>query len=117
MQTLIFGLQVTVLGIGVVFVALTFLIFVIKLMTKATEVSEAKKKMNNPVTIEKERPSPEALQTGEEDGEIIAAIAAAVAYLTQGQMSIKTIRRVKEDPVPVWSAAGRQETMDLRQNR
>jgi sodium pump decarboxylase gamma subunit len=116
-QTLIFGLQVAALGIGIVFVALVFLIFVIKGMTKATELSEVKKNTDNSMIIKKEAVPQEAPLIAEDDDEIMAVIAAAVACLTQGKLRIKTIRRVKEENVPVWSAAGRQETMCLRQNR
>jgi sodium pump decarboxylase gamma subunit len=116
--TLIFGLQVTILGISVVFIALVFLIFVIKLLTKATELSEAKKGAGEPVLIKKGSVVKDAPLSKEDEGEVIAVIAAAVACLTKGKkMSIKTIQRVKEEEVPVWSAVGRQEIMFLRQTR
>lgn len=115
MQTLIFGLEVTVLGVVIVFIALTFLIYLIKVMTKLTKVSE--KKANTPESISAKQETvfsgePAVLENNEE---IVAVIAAAVASVTQGKMKIKTIKRIQDEKTSAWSRMGRQETMFLRQ--
>ncbi|QNB45970.1 hypothetical protein BR63_06365 [Thermanaerosceptrum fracticalcis] len=111
---LTFGLQVALIGLGIVFVALTFLIGVIKVMAVATGNREVKKtpKVAAPVT---KGADPAAAVKKEDDSDVIAVIAATVAFLTQGRMSIKTITRVPGGHAPSWSLAGRQETMNLRQ--
>lgn len=115
MQTLIFGLKVSALGMGIVFVVLAFLIGVIKVMAKLTEISDSKKKPNNPGAMKLGTVVQPTSIKVEDDSEVIAVIAAAAACMTQGTMRITTIRRIREEYVSTWSAAGRQETMNLRQ--
>ncbi|MDD2432988.1 MAG: OadG family protein [Clostridia bacterium] len=118
MQTLTFGLQVTVLGMSVVFIALIFLILVINLMTKGTEFSKAKKGAAGAEPIKKEAVAAAASPSEEDEGEVIAVLAAAIACLQPGKkMRLKTIQRLEGETVPIWSAAGRQETMYGRQAR
>lgn len=112
MQTLIYGLQVSALGLGIVFIALIFLILVIKAMAMLTELYASPKKPDKPV---QEKTVQSVTDSAEDDCEIVAVIAAAVACMTKGTMRITTIRRIREEYVPAWSAAGRQETMNLRQ--
>ncbi len=108
-----FGLQVAIIGIGIVFVALTFLIGVVKLMILAT--GNAVKKTPEPQAPVTKAAEPAVAVKKEDDSDVIAVIAATVAFLTQGRMSIKTITRVPGGYAPSWSLAGRQETMNLRQ--
>ena len=115
MQTLVFGLQVSILGIGIVFLALVFLIGVIKVMVKATELSEAKKNPDQSVGVQKTLNKQLITPTEEEDSEVMAVIAAAITCMTQGKMRITTISRIREEQVSSWAAAGRQETINLRQ--
>lgn len=116
MQTLVFGLQVTILGMSVVFIALLFLIFIINLMTKGTEFSQAKKKATGTEVLKKEAVVAATSPSEEDEGEVIAVLAAAIACLQPGKkMRLKTIRRLEGETVPVWSAAGHQETMSGRQ--
>lgn len=116
MQTLVFGLQVSALGIGIVFLALVFLIGVIKIMAMATELSVKKESSAGTadlsLTGKKQLDNP----TETEDREIIAVIAAAIACMTRQKVRITTIRRIREEQVPNWAAAGRQETISLRQH-
>ncbi|MGI6144242.1 MAG: OadG family protein [Clostridia bacterium] len=117
MESFIFGIKVALLGMGIVFVTLVFLIYIIKFMTKVINVSETKKKnIPEPVASKNEMISQEQQMNVADDAEIVAVIAAAVACLTQGKMKIKTIKRVKEEKFSAWSIAGRQETMYLRQS-
>ncbi|MFZ5754689.1 MAG: OadG family protein [Bacillota bacterium] len=109
---LVFGLQVTLIGMGIVFIALTFLIFVINFMASVTGSTVKKKSEAESVT---KGADPAATVKKEDDSDVIAVIAATVAFLTQGRMSIKTITRVPGGHAPSWSLAGRQETMNLRQ--
>jgi sodium pump decarboxylase gamma subunit len=111
-----FGLQVALIGLGIVFIALTFLIGVIKVMAVATGNAEVKKTPDQAAPVKKApEQQPIAAVKKEDDSDVMAVIAATVAFLTQGRMSIKTITRVPGGYAPSWSLAGRQETMNLRQ--
>jgi sodium pump decarboxylase gamma subunit len=115
LETLLFGVQVALLGMGIVFVVLAFLIGIIKVLGMATKASDRKKPVVATVTAtEKENEKVVAL-TEEENSEILAVISAAVAMMTGGNGRIVTINRVREEAVPGWASAGRQETMRLRQ--
>ncbi len=115
MQTLIFGLEVAVLGMGIVFSALVFLIGVIKVLGMATEKLAEKKQASKSVAAKDNAQEQKITPTAEDNGEILAAISAAIACMTQGSGRIVTISRVREEDVPGWAAVGRQETMKLRQ--
>jgi len=111
-----FGLQVALIGLGTVFVALAFLIGVISIMAAATGNKGVKKtpEPKAPVKAQVEQ-QPAAVAAPEDDSDVLAVIAATVAFLTQGSMKIKTITRMPGGYAPSWSLAGRQETMNLRQ--
>ncbi|HHZ16172.1 MAG TPA: OadG family protein [Peptococcaceae bacterium] len=118
MQTLMFGLQIAAIGIGIVFVGLIFLIIVIKCLGKGVEAF-TKKTVSADVAMsvpDDQAPvSPVKVEEQEDENELIAVICAAVAWMLQGQGQIVTIRRVKEETTPGWALSGRQETMRLRQ--
>ncbi len=116
MQTLFFGLQVSALGIGIVFLALVFLIGIIKVMAMATELFGKKRNSAQAVDAQETVNKQLVTQTEEEDSEVMAVIAAAIACMTQQKMKITTISRIREEQVPNWAAAGRQETIRLRQH-
>lgn len=110
-----FGLTVAFIGMGVVFIELIFLVYVIRFITFITGKIEVKK---TPVTVKsskQEETMQAAAEVAVDDEEVIAVISAAVAYLTQGSASIKTIRRLPGVAAPAWSAAGRMEVMNCRQ--
>ncbi len=113
-----FGLTVAVIGIGIVFSALVFLILVIKVMTMAVAASEAKAQ---PATVSpvKKTEAPAAVpvnnETAQDESEVMAVIAAAVASLSQGRMVVKTITRLPGLHAPAWSYAGRTDVMSARQ--
>jgi len=112
-----FGLTVAGIGIGIVFFELALLILVIFVITFAARSIENRK------TTLKEKKTEPAVQVAApemiaaEDGndDIVAVIAAAVAYLTQGTSVVTAIRRVPGVNGSTWSQAGRQETMSVRQ--
>ena len=111
-----FGLSVAVIGIGVVFSALVFLIFVIK------AISAAARMIDNTVVTKKSEPAASKVEVvqpvaviSKDDDEIIAVISAAIACLTEERMVVKTITRLPGYQAPAWSYAGRVETMNLRQ--
>jgi sodium pump decarboxylase gamma subunit len=114
-----FGISVSLIGMGVVFAALIFLIFVINAITAVTRMVEKKPDQvaapKKPEAAVQQAPVSAAAAAPEDESDVLAAIAAAIAYLSQGTMAVKTITRITAAGVPAWSSAGRQETMNLRQ--
>lgn len=115
---LIFGLKVAFIGIGIVFCALTFLIFVIYAISAVAKALEPKVAYTN-----EKKPAaavahnPEILTAAnQDDSELIAVITAAIAAYGQDSLRIRTITRLIGSAAPAWSNAGRVETMNLRQS-
>lgn len=115
MQTFIFGIEVAVLGMGTVFAALVFLIGIIKVMGMATEKLAEKKQVSESFVAKDNAQEQKITPAAEDNDEILAVISAAIACITQGSGRIVTISRMRDEYVPGWTAAGRQETMRLRQ--
>lgn len=119
---LAFGLTVALTGVSIVFLALVFLIIVIKGITYAAKIMESPK-TQAPAAIKAEQPAAPILEARveaqnnqpDDEEEIIAVISAAIASLSRVPVAIKTIRRLPGERASVWSHAGRVETMSLRQ--
>ena len=123
MEKLWFGLQVAVLGMGIVFVVLIVLSYLTTLLSK---VSQGKKeravkkgeiegvgweKMNTEqVSVGK---SSQVIAGGKEmTGEVVAVITAAV-YESLGSKRYKltAVRELPREQAPVWAQAGRMEQL------
>lgn len=110
-----FGLTVTLIGIAIVFLGLTILIGLIKLMEKATaNLGRGGKKQ-----AEAPAPAPVAAPVVEEvpvadDSELIAVISAAVAMMMEdgSAFTVRRVRRVQN--APAWQKAGREEQVYSR---
>lgn len=119
MDTLIFGLTVTVIGIAVVFCGLVVLIGLIKLVAMATgSVSKPKKDKAAPAPAPAPAPVPAAPvaqeQPAQADDTLIAVISAAVAAMMEdgSAFTVRRIRRVSN--ATAWSRAGREEQVYSR---
>lgn len=114
-----FGLSVALIGMGIVFGALIFLVFVINAISAVSKMVEKKPDPvaapKKPEAAVQQAPVSAAAAAPEDESDVLAVIAAAIACLTQGTMAVKTITRITAAGVPAWSSAGRQETMNLRQ--
>lgn len=112
-----FGLIVAFVGIGVVFSILILLIACIKLLGFFTNSAD-KQAMAPSLPAPQKKIEPD---TNEE--EIVAVIAAALAYLQENETSenvfhhniIKTIKRIPEVNAPTWSLAARKDAMNMGQ--
>lgn len=111
MDKLIFGLKVTALGMGIVFIALYALSLIIGLLEKT--IGPKPEKILNQIPAKKTRPKTNPTQG--EDQEIVAVIAAALFSqgITPGR--IKTITPL--NPKLPWAFAGRQAIMQKRKMR
>ena len=117
MNTLIFGLQVTGIGIGIVFFGLVVLIGLVKLISVAT--ASMGKKKEAPAPAPKPAPAPVPAPAVEEapaedDGALIAVITAAIAAMLDDGSAfvVRKVRRVTN--TPAWSKAGREEQIYSR---
>lgn len=106
MQTLIFGLSVTLLGMVVVFVGLIILIVCVKGISLLSRTGEKKQK---PVSIDAPALAAPAPTAEGISPDVIAAITAAVAAVWQGEQGfvVRHIKRVSN--APAWNRAGREE--------
>ena len=116
---LIFGLQVTAIGIGIVFFGLVVLIGLVKIIGIAT--GSLGKKKEAPKPAPQAAPAPATVRVIEEeapaaqdDSELIAVITAAItAMLDEGSaFVVRKVRRVSN--TPAWSKAGREEQIYSR---
>lgn len=120
MQTFTFGLTVAVIGMGIVFLELVFLVYVIKAISRVAASIGQKK---NSVAAEDPRPDAEGeaetfFTAPEQEGisaEELAVIAAAVACFSAGAVAVKTITRRTGRGLNPWTMAGSVETMQARQ--
>ncbi|HWR62053.1 MAG TPA: OadG family protein [Clostridia bacterium] len=114
-DTFIYSLIVTLFGLGIVFIVLVLLQYILKTM----KFFNREKKESPKVTAATEgkaaaEPAAQSLNTAEvqEDEELVAAITAAVIACLGGNSSIvvRKIRRV-EDMTPAWGKASRLDQM------
>lgn len=120
------SLQVTVLGMGVVFIVLVLLMYIIKIMEKimykvgpekAAPVKDTAPAQ--PAAAPKSAPAavtaPVSADTGS-DLELVAVIAAAAAAsmgVAPSDLVVRSIVRLPET-APIWSISGRSELMASR---
>lgn len=118
------SLQVTVLGMGVVFIVLVLLMCIIKIMEKVMYRVEQKDAVpikgaapEQPTAAPKPAaaPEPASADTGS-DVELVAVIAAAAAAGMGVSPSDLVIRRIVRLPetAPIWGLSGRSELMASR---
>ena len=116
-----FGLTVTLIGIAIVFLGLTILIGLIKLMEKATANlgkggkggKKGKKQAEAPAPAPAAAPVVEEVPVAD-DSELIAVISAAVAMMMEDGSAF-TVRRVRRvQTAPAWQKAGREEQVYSR---
>lgn len=113
-----FGLTVTLIGIAIVFLGLTILIGLIKLMEKATANlgkggKKGKKQADTPAPAPVAAPVVEEVPVAD-DSELIAVISAAVAMMMEdgSAFTVRRVRRVQN--APAWQKAGREEQVYSR---
>ncbi len=94
------GLVVTLIGIAIVFLGLTILIGLIKVMTlvieKMTGRKDKKAAAPAPAPVKAEpAPAVEELPEEEDEGEVVAAIMAALSCVMGGQKGSFRVRRIR----------------------
>ncbi|MCI5970232.1 MAG: OadG family protein [Clostridia bacterium] len=109
------ALLVVVLGLGIVFTVLAIIMFVLIIMEKLL-APKSKKDSITVETTEKEpviQPQQQTLETQKDDGEIIAAITAAICAsfnTSPHNIRIKSYRRLGES-ASAWNRASRSENI------
>jgi len=111
-QRLMAGLVTTILGMGITFVSLVIVQFVISLMARFTAPRPAYQPQAEPEQGGKKAAAPNDRQ---KDEELVAAITVALAMQLQTATSNIVIRNIKriEDRTPAWSKAGLAEQMNI----
>lgn len=115
MGNFIIGLKVTAIGFTTVFVVLTVLMGIIYVMGSvlgnAGKKPEAAPKAATPAP-KAAAPAPAAAK--QDDGELIAVIAAAIAACGGSTQAVKSISRVNGTAGAAWTAASRSDAMGSR---
>ncbi len=109
MQRLTAGMITTLLGMGITFISLVILQFVIGLMAKLTGEKQSAGQHIEPAPAV----APAAVENSRKDEELVAAITVALAVQLKTAASnivIRNIRKV-EDHSPVWNKIGLTEQM------
>lgn len=117
MSALIFGLQVAVIGFGIVFLALFALNVCIQLQEKLFIGSAKKKEDDKQEAIKIEEAIITQEVKGDNQEELIAVIAAAIAAYNLeigNKVVVKNIKRVYGHTGVPWAAASRVDNMNLR---
>lgn len=123
-QKMFFSLVVTILGMGITFVGLIVIQYMIGITSVIVRGIE--KRINKAVTIDKSpalqpeviQVTPKAVLNGQDEltEEVVAVITAAIAASLQTHTSnivVKNIRRVSQT-TPAWATAGRSEQLGSR---
>ncbi len=112
-EQLIYGLIVTLLGMGIVFIVLIALSYMLDVLKVLANKDKTKKEVKKVESIEDTiKPEIQEQVAEEDEGELIAVIGAAVAAVmgSQSNIVVKSIRRIN-DQTPIWAKSGRQEQM------
>lgn len=109
---------VTLLGMGITFVALVLIWFLTVLMSKFIQSVESKQTITEvkPAAAPAPALAPTALVKDEDDDALIAVITAAIAASMNTSMHnivVTNIRRVP-DTTPTWGKLGRSDVMNAR---
>lgn len=113
-DSLLVGVQVTVVGLLIVFSVLLILMFILKLMKVIFAPKEEKVK-ENPIE-EKAAPAVPLEANAQDDEEIVAVLTAAIAAslnTSTYNLKIKSFRRIGNNS-PAWNKAGLSETINSR---
>ncbi|MDN5277502.1 MAG: glutaconyl-CoA/methylmalonyl-CoA decarboxylase subunit delta [Clostridiales bacterium] len=123
MDIILSSLKVMVLGMGTVFVALIGLVFIIKALYRLTDRNAQPQSTNKPEQAFEPAQKSDVVNNAaqfqgqdEEDEELMAVIAAAVAaslHRSTHDIVVRSIRRVPAI-TPIWNRVGRQEQIATR---
>lgn len=109
------GLIVTVFSMAIVFLSLLVISFIIDALRAVATKDSGEKVVEKtaPIEVSKEVVKEEIVDTSndEDEGELVAVIAAAIAAsmgINVSDLNINSIKRVPQTG-PVWSKVGRQE--------
>ena len=115
------SIQVTVLGIVIVFAALAILYFAIIIMEKSinnsqksTEKAESRPSIDETVDLDYEEVVHREDENIIDDTELVAVITAAIAssfHIPIQDVVIKGIKHI-QDPTPIWAKVGRIEQIN-----
>lgn len=108
---LVFGLQLTIIGMGVVFLALTLIIYTLKLMDRLTPWLVKLGGSGEHGHEHTQQIAAPTETTGVLAPEVMAAISAAVLVAVGQRARIRRIRYRSAQPATAWSVQGRASIM------
>jgi sodium pump decarboxylase gamma subunit len=108
MDVFIFGIEITVVGLTVVFIALALLAWILSYFDRIDNwvTNHRSKSQDAMVESAAEKPVDEGISP-----EIIAAISAAVAVAIGSKVKIKHVRYRRQTANPTWQTQGRATIM------
>ena len=111
MEQFVYGLIVTLIGMGVVFAVLIALVYLIEGIRVFSNKDKPKKKEEVVENVEEATEIEYEIEE-KDNNELIAVISAALSYVigNDSNLVIKSIVRAN-DQTPVWAKAGRQDQM------
>lgn len=107
-----YGLIVTLVGMGMCFIVLIGLAYMLGGLKLISNKGAAEKKSEIVELENAETPQEVINETAEDEGELVAVISAALATFmgSESNLVVRSINRV-EGNTPVWAKVGRQEQM------
>jgi len=113
-EKMIGGTIVSCLGMGITFIALILLQFLMELQSKI--IARAEKKLKKSPATAPQHQAATSSGSNDNDEELVAVISAAVAMEMQksmGDVRIRTIRKIEETSLS-WNRAGILDQMNMR---
>ncbi len=107
------GLAYTVMGVLIVFMILVLIMLVIKAMALFSGEKKPKLVADKPSQTSAQ-PVVETVENKADDSELIAAITAAIAVMTEQSTSDFVVRSYKKVSGGAWNKAGRREMLENR---
>ncbi len=107
------GLAYTVMGVLIVFMILVLIMLVIKAMALFSGEKKPKPVADKPSQTSAQ-PVVETVENKADDSELIAAITAAIAVMTEQSTSDFVVRSYKKVSGGAWNKAGRREMLENR---
>jgi sodium pump decarboxylase gamma subunit len=111
MSALIQGVQIAVVGMGVVFIALTGISIILSYFYLLDQIVDRGKAKKPEVSQKTSEPTPALSPAGEISPQLIAVISAAVAVAIEQKVQIKHIRYRRGPADQTWAVQGRATVM------
>ncbi len=114
MGNIIVGLQVTAIGFGTVFVVLMILMIYIGVQSNILSGGKKTEAAPKATPAPAAAPAPTPAAPKQDDNELVAVIAAAIAASGGSTKAVRSISRINGTAGPSWTVASKNEAMASR---